>query len=103
MRGCMQARSEEHTSELQSHLNLVCRLLLEKTTGDRDTRRGAERASRRSVGSASTVCTDEPRCVRSAWAERPCLLAPEPNRFLFFLMQGTPRRSPLFPSPASSI
>src|SRR5260370_29966750 len=26
----MQQRSEEHTSELQSHLNLVCRLLLEK-------------------------------------------------------------------------
>src|SRR5690242_21607014 len=25
-----QARSEEHTSELQSHVNLVCRLLLEK-------------------------------------------------------------------------
>src|SRR5260370_6581779 len=25
-------RSEEHTSELQSHLNLVCRLLLEKKT-----------------------------------------------------------------------
>src|SRR5260370_24690081 len=27
-------RSEEHTSELQSHLNLVCRLLLEKKTPD---------------------------------------------------------------------
>src|SRR3954467_12004331 len=26
-------RSEEHTSELQSHDNLVCRLLLEKTLG----------------------------------------------------------------------
>src|SRR5260370_34494359 len=26
----VQTRSEEHTSELQSHLNLVCRLLLEK-------------------------------------------------------------------------
>src|SRR5260370_14469215 len=26
----LSARSEEHTSELQSHLNLVCRLLLEK-------------------------------------------------------------------------
>src|SRR5207237_10867685 len=26
----LNARSEEHTSELQSHLNLVCRLLLEK-------------------------------------------------------------------------
>src|SRR5260370_32214820 len=28
--GSPPARSEEHTSELQSHLNLVCRLLLEK-------------------------------------------------------------------------
>src|SRR5260370_30496100 len=29
--GCRgRERSEEHTSELQSHLNLVCRLLLEK-------------------------------------------------------------------------
>src|SRR4029434_1852629 len=27
---CECERSEEHTSELQSHLNLVCRLLLEK-------------------------------------------------------------------------
>src|SRR5260370_32784653 len=26
----VKGRSEEHTSELQSHLNLVCRLLLEK-------------------------------------------------------------------------
>src|SRR5260370_13532258 len=33
-------RSEEHTSELQSHLNIVCRLLLEtkKKTLDRRTR-----------------------------------------------------------------
>src|SRR5260370_6370016 len=29
-RGVDAERSEEHTSELQSHLNLVCRLLLEK-------------------------------------------------------------------------
>src|SRR5207237_8123616 len=28
--GARPKRSEEHTSELQSHLNLVCRLLLEK-------------------------------------------------------------------------
>src|SRR5260370_14879245 len=28
--GLAELRSEEHTSELQSHLNLVCRLLLEK-------------------------------------------------------------------------
>src|SRR5690242_21419292 len=30
-------RSEEHTSELQSHVNLVCRLLLEKKNNDRKT------------------------------------------------------------------
>src|SRR5207237_8242051 len=28
-------RSEEHTSELQSHLNLVCRLLLEKKKAEK--------------------------------------------------------------------
>src|SRR5260221_8247439 len=28
--GCIFGRSEEHTSELQSHSDLVCRLLLEK-------------------------------------------------------------------------
>src|SRR6267142_7255262 len=27
---CRRRRSEEHTSELQSHVNIVCRLLLEK-------------------------------------------------------------------------
>src|SRR5260370_4523865 len=31
-------RSEEHTSELQSHLNLVCRLLLEKKKNYSNTR-----------------------------------------------------------------
>src|SRR5258706_5565923 len=35
-----EARSEEHTSELQSLTNLVCRLLLEKKK-NRDTRGGA--------------------------------------------------------------
>src|SRR2546430_11051699 len=30
-RSCTRPRSEEHTSELQSQSNLVCRLLLEKT------------------------------------------------------------------------
>src|SRR5438477_6438510 len=31
-------RSEEHTSELQSHVNLVCRLLLEKKKSKRERR-----------------------------------------------------------------
>src|SRR2546422_5530922 len=33
------ARSEEHTSELQSRLHLVCRLLLEKKKHDKASRR----------------------------------------------------------------
>src|SRR5207237_8000186 len=33
-----ECRSEEHTSELQSHLNLVCRLLLEKKKKKRKTK-----------------------------------------------------------------
>src|SRR6267142_2862665 len=34
-RGCgARPRSEEHTSELQSHVNLVCRLLLEKKNAE---------------------------------------------------------------------
>src|SRR5260370_423055 len=37
----LDGRSEEHTSELQSHLNLVCRLLLEKK---KSTRRHASNA-----------------------------------------------------------
>src|SRR5438477_5916441 len=38
-------RSEEHTSELQSHVNLVCRLLLEKKNRA-DSRQAARRALR---------------------------------------------------------
>src|SRR5690242_12222988 len=33
LRAVTDFRSEEHTSELQSHVNLVCRLLLEKKNG----------------------------------------------------------------------
>src|SRR5690242_21597019 len=43
-------RSEEHTSELQSHVNLVCRLLLEKKkAGTNASLRGVE-------GVADTFC-----------------------------------------------
>src|SRR5438477_5671657 len=37
--GPIEVRSEEHTSELQSHVNLVCRLLLEKKKVTRDDNR----------------------------------------------------------------
>src|SRR5260370_24056638 len=45
------ARSEEHTSELQSHLNLVCRLLLEKKK---------TAASKSSPTSPSSASSDTP-------------------------------------------
>src|SRR5688572_32188150 len=43
------ARSEEHTSELQSQSNLVCRLLLEKKKPNREI--GDERLPRHTHGS----------------------------------------------------
>src|SRR5260370_7068084 len=52
-------RSEEHTSELQSHLNLVCRLLLEK-------KKAEEHPSRSTRGNtpspALTSPADSPHC-----------------------------------------
>src|SRR5260370_22580944 len=46
-RGAYMTRSEEHTSELQSHLNLVCRLLLEKKKIQRRIRRTTTCSERR--------------------------------------------------------
>src|SRR5260370_3635159 len=48
---CASQRSEEHTSELQSHLNLVCRLLLEK----KKHMRGAAWAGTPTVGSTNAT------------------------------------------------
>src|SRR5437667_8764122 len=43
LRTCPSCRSEEHTSELQSHHDLVCRLLLEKKKKIKKTRTIAHR------------------------------------------------------------
>src|SRR5438034_8079340 len=42
-------RSEEHTSELQSHSDLVCRLLLEKKKKKTDEARTSPTAGRRQI------------------------------------------------------
>src|ERR1017187_7486735 len=65
-------RSEEHTSELQSPMYLVCRLLLEKSTGD-STRSERQRVHPHDAG----------RSVRG--------LAPSPGLFFFFFLN---RRAP---------
>src|SRR6266571_4423734 len=69
------ARSEEHTSELQSHVNLVCRLLLEK-----------KKNVRRSTSLSWSSSTIAGRVAKS-------------RRFFlfFFLMIRRPPRSTLFP------
>src|SRR5260370_25629024 len=59
------ARSEEHTSELQSHLNLVCRLLLEKKKKSRE----YEILDRRKYKRVPTL--------RAARLARQCAQAPE--------------------------
>src|SRR5436189_3443420 len=46
-RGRRRSRSEEHTSELQSPMYLVCRLLLEKKKGRREKMNCAERSGDR--------------------------------------------------------
>src|SRR5260221_3460135 len=53
------ARSEEHTSELQSHSDLVCRLLLEKKKNDVPTREGS-----RSEATAQIYCIEMLECTR---------------------------------------
>src|SRR5256885_9798119 len=53
--GC--GRSEEHTSELQSPCNLVCRLLLEKKTRTRCARRVRPTRVRGTVRDHGGVCS----------------------------------------------
>src|SRR5438477_2964281 len=50
-------RSEEHTSELQSHVNLVCRLLLEK-----------KKAGSTAISTDLAAAGPSSACRASAWA-----------------------------------
>src|SRR5215217_265117 len=70
-----EARSEEHTSELQSRQYLVCRLLLEKKKGPQPCHPGGGApVQRRGLRDCSPAAI-----------------------YLFFLMIRRPPRSPLFP------
>src|SRR3954464_12304107 len=89
-------RSEEHTSELQSHDNLVCRLLLEKKKKKHNRRTTPRRHSYASAPTP-TRCharrsAGEPRCIFSR------ALSPAVSCVcFFFLMIRRPPRSTLFP------
>src|SRR3954465_1906082 len=75
-------RSEEHTSELQSHDNLVCRLLLEKKNPT---------ARRRSAAPARTPARGDPHRPRALQLRRVVSSAFPPSRwrapsfFVFFV------------------
>src|SRR3954464_13341712 len=83
--GCQTcARSEEHTSELQSHDNLVCRLLLEKNILTAPVPGIWAGAGRKNGATAR--------------GGRGCDTGvPIPVTAVFFLMIRRPPRSPLFP------
>src|SRR5438876_3158102 len=56
---CNGVRSEEHTSELQSPVHLVCRLLLEKKKKEQHAR---SRARRPHAAPAASRCSIAPAC-----------------------------------------
>src|ERR1019366_7049681 len=96
-------RSEEHTSELQSLTNIVCRLLLEKRS-ELTRRRG------RPVASVVELATSESMPVRPTPRnrhKRKCALrlrchATDKECVAFFLMFGQHPAFPLFPYPPLS-
>src|SRR2546430_5338751 len=66
-------RSEEHTSELQSQSNLVCRLLLEKKKKTQPASKQSSAAPRRTLSSGSN------RSVTPRWRLRGCGLIRTPS------------------------
>src|ERR1039457_1337049 len=90
-------RSEEHTSELQSPCNLVCRLLLEKKKNALDGGRAAAAAA--GAAAAWHDPTDGGAGCRRPRRQSPHVERSAPVRvfFFFFLMIRRPPRSTLFP------
>src|SRR3954467_1450413 len=90
-------RSEEHTSELQSHDNLVCRLLLEKKeVTDRPISAGGGAGARSCARRACAPPAAPPPCApaRTSTAYHD----PLPGIVIFFFKSpGTPRNLPFFP------
>src|SRR3970282_489842 len=95
-RPLLRSRSEEHTSELQSPMYLVCRLLLEKKKAiNRRNRNGA------GLGAHAVVCGQQRTTWRRAFLPQWCRTQVRAGIRLpfifFFLMIRRPPRSTLFP------
>src|SRR4029434_6694790 len=90
-------RSEEDTSELQSHLNLVCRLLLEKKNKlERDLVMHADLVQH-AQSRASIVTAQRQHTVRRRTPATDKRRTPRRVSVFFFLMKRRPPRSTLFP------
>src|SRR4029434_3070402 len=92
----LKKRSEEHTSELQSHLNLVCRLLLEKKKQKKQSSTHPPRSTHKSptaytVRDPDTCNTrrDTPHRLHHTHTQHTLTL------FFFFNDTATPEISPL--------
>src|SRR6266571_2515395 len=77
-------RSEEHTSELQSHVNLVCRLLLEKKKSNISTNK-------------YNLISGVDRCIYLNAMKKTTITSINRQTIIFFLMIRRPPRSTLFP------
>src|ERR1022692_4741345 len=88
-------RSEEHTSELQSPCNLVCRLLLEKKNKRMNSRTSCPLLLSSNVAHSEPIIKPGNRrpCLRGCFTKGPF----RPPYFFFFLMIRRPPRSTLFP------
>src|ERR1039457_658166 len=93
-------RSEEHTSELQSPCNLVCRLLLEKKNTPH-LRRTRARHPAEGIRRALTQRRAAERAALAAQSIRvsDCVRTKQSQFIFFFLMNGRPPKSTLFPYP----
>src|SRR3954467_10075062 len=95
--GVQTCRSEEHTSELQSHDNLVCRLLLEKKKQSTFPHgRFPSSTPTRSSLLASTALRPRAGLVARAGEGVGSRFAGN-SAFFFFLIFRRPPKSPLFP------
>src|SRR6266850_351194 len=92
------ARSEEHTSELQSPCNLVCRLLLEKKKYPTDSVLPVHSLDEFVAGSAQDIAHDDAVVLLILNNENSLAHATTPRiPAFFFLMIRRPPRSTLFP------
>src|ERR1039457_805366 len=96
------SRSEEHTSELQSPCNLVCRLLLEKKKTQ--TQAPAPNKQLAPLSEEQNMCRRYAAWICDLWCQsfRVTTRSLFFIFFFFFLMMGPPPISPFFPSPPLS-